>query len=169
MIRIASVSLSLVLLAACGAAPTNVAQNSAASGSAAAPAAAGNAAAPAAAATAGLDGARRLIDEIYTPYTTGAMADPTDRFAPELAAAIQHAAEGALEADPFCDCQDFDRFTYRIESLEPNAGGAVARVAISNSGEAKTIAVRLVNRAGTWLVADVGEGENSLTRTLARP
>jgi hypothetical protein len=131
-----------------------------------------NSAAPAAASapapTADLAGARRRIDTIYAPYTRGETGDYFRSFTPELNAAIDRAGEGAIEVDPFCDCQDFERMTYRVDSLEPAAGGAVARVAITNFGNSKTIVIRLVRGGDAWLVADVGEGANSLTRRFAR-
>lgn len=125
-----------------------------------------NASAPAPAVD--LAGARQRIDAIYAPYTRGATSDYFRNFTPELNAAIDGAGEMGIEADPFCDCQDFGRLTYRVDALEPAADGAVARVAITNFGDSKTIAIRLVRRGDAWLVADVGEGANSLARRFAR-
>lgn len=115
-----------------------------------------------------LAGARQRIDAIYAPYTRGATSLYVRHVTPELNAAIDGAGRMGIDADPFCDCQDFDRLTYRVDALEPSAEGAVARVAITNFGDSKTIVIRLVRRGEAWLVADVGEGADSLARRLAR-
>jgi hypothetical protein len=161
-----SCCLGLVLLAgACNwgdtAANTNAGANSVVSH--AAPA---NPSAPAPAAD--LAGARQRIDAIYAPYTRGATSDYFRNFTPELNAAIDGADQVGIDADPFCECQDFGRMIYRVDSLEPTAGGAVARVAITNFGDSKTIVIHLVRRGDAWLVADVGEGADSLARRFAR-
>jgi hypothetical protein len=76
-----------------------------------------------------LSGARSLIDAIYAPYTREQISDASRYYTPELNAAIDRAGEGAIEADPLCECQDFTHFTYRVRSLAPVAGGAKAEVA----------------------------------------
>jgi hypothetical protein len=115
-----------------------------------------------------LSGARSLIDTIYTPYTREQISDTSRYYTPELNAAIDRAGEGAIEADPLCECQDFTHFTYRVQSLAPVAGGAKAEVAITNFGESNLITLHLVQRGGNWLIADIGEGANRLTQTLRR-
>jgi len=122
----------------------------------------------AAAPDAELDGARQRIDAIYAPYTRGAASRYFRHFTPELRAAFDGAGAMGIDADPFCDCHVFGRLTYRVDSLEPAADGAVARVAITNSSDSKTILIRLARREDSWLVADVGEGADSLARRLAR-
>jgi hypothetical protein len=121
-----------------------------------------------AAPVADLSGARRLIDTIYTPYTRDQIVDYFRYFTPELNAAIDHAGEGAIEVDPLCGCQDMTHFTYRVQSLDATAGGAVARVGIVNFGEPKTIVLHLVRRGGAWLIADIGEGASSFAAGLRR-
>jgi hypothetical protein len=157
-----SCCLGLVLLAgACNRSDTPAASETGASEAVRA-----NVAAPAPAVD--LDGARERIDAIYAPYTRGATSHYFRHFTPELNAAIQGAGRMGIDADPFCDCQVFGRLTYRVDSLEPTADGAVARVAITNFGDSKTIVIRLVRREEAWLVADVGEGADSLARRVAR-
>ena len=121
---------------------------------------------PPAGAAADLAGARRMIDAVYAPYTRGESSDYLRFFTPELNAAIDRAGEGAIEADPLCECQDMNRFTYTIRSVEPEAGGALAHVAITNDGEAKTITLHLVPRGTEWRIADVGDGAHSFARGL---
>jgi hypothetical protein len=162
-----------LLLIACG---RGGAANNAATGAAPPPAAAAKLSAPEAAAAnaaapapaADLSSARRLIETIYAPYTREETSDYFRYFTPELNAAIDRAGEGAIEADPLCECQDFTHFTFRIQSLEANADGARAEVAITNFGESNLITLHLVQRGGAWLIADVGEGANRLTQTLRR-
>lgn len=115
-----------------------------------------------------LSGARRLIDTIYTPYTREQISETFRYYTPELNAAIDRAGEGAIEADPLCECQDFTHFTYRVQSLAPVPGGAKAEVAIVNFGESNLITLHLVERGGIWLINDIGEGANRLTQTLRR-
>lgn len=138
--------------------PAPVASNAVAAAPAATPAA------PAA----DLAGARRLIDAVYTPYTRDETQDYFRYFTPELNAAIDRAGEGAVEADPLCECQDMTHFTYRVRSIEPESAGALARVAITNNGEAKTITLHLVQRGADWRIADVGDGAGGFAASLRR-
>ena len=105
-----------------------------------------------------------LIDRIYGPYVRGELeGTPDDVQTAGLTAAFARITEAdELEADPYCECQDFEHFSYRIASIEPSARGATVRVAISNFGEAKTIVLSLAQEGGQWRVADVGEGDQSV-------
>jgi hypothetical protein len=158
----------LLLLAACGSSARNEANSSvpenAVAANEAAPVAAANAAAPAP--TPDLSGARALLDRLYRPYTRGESPALEDVYTGTLEASIARQSDDltGLGADPFCDCQDFGNFRYTIRSLEPVEGGAVARVAIRNFGEAKVIVIRLERRGDAWNVADIGEGARSLLR-----
>lgn len=117
-----------------------------------------------ASAPADVSGARALLERHYAQYRDGASISMPP-YTPELVAAIRRTSgmeDGGLDHDPFCACQDFQNFTSRIESVEPTSDGARARVAINNMGDARTVVIRLVNRGGTWMIADVGEGEDSL-------
>ncbi len=176
MIRTVTASLSFAgLLVACGAGTPsdghNVAESSKAAPFAQNTAQADVAASANSASTTSPDlaGARRLIDSIYAPYVRDEInSDPSRTFTPELAAAIRSAGENAMNADPFCDCQDFGEFSYTIQSVGRTAEGANVRVSISSFGESRIIPIRLAHRRGTWMVADVGEGPASLTQMMAR-
>jgi Protein of unknown function (DUF3828) len=111
-----------------------------------------------------LEGARVLIGQLYMPYTRGEIPRTGNVYTPELRAAIarQSDDETGLGYDPFCQCQDFGEFSYAIQSVEREEGGARARIGIDNFGEARVIALRLAYRNGAWLVADIGEGAESL-------
>ena len=164
--RISIAGFGLCLAASCSPAETEREGNAAPTANAAVPAAAANAASPARTAPDDLAGARALIERIYGAYQ-GDGPDVEAVMTPELRAAIARQSGtdgGGLGHDPFCACQDFGNFTYSIQSLEPAEGGAVARVAISNFGEPGIVSLRLARRGSEWLVADVGEGEESLLR-----
>jgi len=105
-----------------------------------------------------------LIDRIYGPYVRGELeGTPDDVQTAGLRAAFARITEAdELEADPYCECQDFEHFSYRIASIEPSASGAIVRVAISNFGESTTIVLHLAQEDGQWRVADVGEGDQSV-------
>lgn len=167
--RTIAICLGLTGLAACdmiGAEP-NVAANAtnAASAAPAQPAGAPpSLSAPAPAPEPDLEGARVLIGQLYMPYTRGEIPRVGNVYTPQLAAAIarQSDDETGLGYDPFCQCQDFGEFSYTIHSVERVEGGALARIGIDNFGEARVIALRLAYRDGAWLVADIGEGAESL-------
>ncbi len=153
---------SALALTACGdSATANNAVEAAPAANAAEPEA--NAAAPAAP-QADLAGARALIDEIYGPYTRDEMGDLGAIFTPELDRAVERQSDPdmGLGYDPFCSCQDFGQFTYRIVSLEPSAGGATAQIDRSNFGEASRVTLELAYRDGRWLVADIQDSNGSL-------
>lgn len=127
----------------------------------------GNVTAPAAADEAG---ARAFLANIYARYAPDAPEPQGNRpppppFTPELNEHIRRTSameDGGLDFDPFCQCQDYQNLTWRIETMTRTAEGFNARVAIVNMGDSRTIPIRLVHRGGAWLVADIGEGQDSL-------
>lgn len=158
----AIVAVSALALAACG---EGVAMNNGAEAAPAANAAQAQADGSAPVAPqADLAGARALIDEIYGPYTRDEMGDLGAIFTPELDRAVERQSDPdmGLGYDPFCSCQDFGQFSYRIVSLEPNAAGATAQIDRSNFGEASRVTLELAYRDGRWLVADIQDSNGSL-------
>ena len=121
------------------------------------------AAAPASGAPADLAGARVLIDRIYSSYS-GNGPDTDGLFTSELETAIERQSDpdGGLGYDVFCQCQDYGDTSYVIDSLVAEPGGAVTQVTFTSFGEPVTVTLRLARRGGTWLVADVRNGESSL-------
>ncbi|HTU12576.1 MAG TPA: DUF3828 domain-containing protein [Allosphingosinicella sp.] len=112
-----------------------------------------------------LEGARVLIGRIYGAYAAGRTPElGRDVYTPELQTAIlrQSDADNGLGYDPFCRCQDFENFRFTIQSVERNAGGAVARVSFFNMGEHHVVTLRMDYRGDRWLVGDIREGEQSL-------
>lgn len=154
-------AIAAFALTACGdSATANNAAETAAAANAAEPEA--NAAAPAP--QIDLAGAQALINEIYGPYTRDEMGDLGAIFTPELDRAVERQSDPdmGLGYDPFCSCQDFGQFSYRIVSLEPNAAGATAQIDRSNFGEASRVTLELAYRDGRWLVADIQDSNGSL-------
>lgn len=162
-----------LLLAACSGGGSQAGNQAAPAANAAAPAAnasaanvSANAAAPAPGAPADLAAARAALERIYAAYRTDTGPDLASLFTPELDAAIARDSEmegGGLSYDPFCQCQDFENLTHRIESVEAEGDNAVvARVAVTNAGAQHRLAIRLARRGADWKVADVHNGERSL-------
>ena len=167
--RIIGTGTAMLLLAACGGGAENNAVN-AAPANATQPAnvvapAAANAVAPAP--TADLAGARALIDRLYTSYTRGEAPAMEDVYTAELERSVarQSDADNGLGFDPFCQCQDFENFRYTIQSLEPTANGATARLDIRNMTERFTLTLELRRNAqGRWQVQDIIGRNGSLLR-----
>jgi hypothetical protein len=116
-----------------------------------------------------LAGARTFIDKIYSQYRDRSKeVDIT--FTPELNASIEKQSDDptGLGYDIFCQCQDPGdpgMLKHTIQSLEPTADGAIARVSIvivEPPGQALTI--RLARRGSKWMVADVINDGGSLLR-----
>jgi hypothetical protein len=120
--------------------------------------------APPAAPQPDLAGARALIDRIYAPYVRDQLADLGDIYTPELDRAMEQQSDPdmGLGYDPFCSCQDFGQFSYRIVALEPSPSGATARIDRSNFGESSRVTLELAFREGRWLVADIQDSDGSL-------
>ena len=164
--RCLPLAIALTLAAgACGRAEPPANNVSSANGSVAANAALGDGRGPPTkrrslkrpAASADREGARRIVDAIYRPYTRGETSRARPPFTPELQAAIARQSDDltGLGFDPFCQCQDFDNFSYTIESVEPDEEGLQAQVEIRNFSEAATVTLVLRRRGATWLVHDI--------------
>jgi hypothetical protein len=111
-----------------------------------------------------LDGARALIDRVFTPYTHDDVPDLDAVYTPQLKRSIARQSDGdlGLGYDPLCSCQDTGEFSYRIAALTPIAKGATARIERSNFGESSTVTLTLARRGGQWLIADIDDGSGSL-------
>lgn len=61
-----------------------------------------------------------------------------------------------LDADPICNCQDWENLSVQSVALEPTPDGAmIATVRFVNGGEETTTVLRLVREAAGWRVDDV--------------
>ncbi len=121
---------------------------------------------PAVAAT---DGPTAFLHHLYAPYLKGGTrVSPTGQAAPSifdtrltgLIRRDQQAAEGevgALDQDPVCDCQDFDRLKALRVQLQPvSPGRSRALVSFQNGTAHVVLTYTLVMEPGGWRVADIG-------------
>jgi lipoprotein-anchoring transpeptidase ErfK/SrfK len=113
-----------------------------------------------------LASARATIERIYAAYRTDTGPDLDSLFTTELNAAIAANSEmedGGLAYDPFCQCQDFENLTHRIESVDADGDNdVVARVTVTNAGTPHRLTIRLARRGAEWKVADIHDGERGL-------
>lgn len=102
---------------------------------------------------------------------------PRDRtlFAPELAALFAKDARivartgdmGVIDAVPLCSCQDDEGMRARSTVLRADASAATVRVRLTfGGGEPTLLTLRLVRMPAGWRIADIGEGEGSMVRSL---
>jgi Protein of unknown function (DUF3828) len=66
---------------------------------------------------------------------------------------------GFLEADPICDCQDFDIRSVTISVQPDGAGRAKATASFKNLGHATQIGFDLATIGGQWRIADIYDKE----------
>jgi len=131
-----------------------------------------------------LTSAHHFVAAIYGHYPTSEKRpsfEPTGSLAPalfdpQLARLIredQRLAKGevgALEADPFCDCQDDSGMTFTVSSAEAsNAGAATVKVLRRGPDQEKpeTLTLDLVQTPIGWRVHDIHTPDSpSLVRLL---
>jgi hypothetical protein len=138
--------------------------------------------APAAAQAQDLDGAQAFVAAIYATYDgagePGTPVDPPARlFEPVLAEAIAAdtakaaAAEevGALDFDPFCQCQDGEPFTAQVAPAVAVGDAAEVRVRFTNLDRESRLRYTLVQTPAGWRIADIDDGEEWSLRALFFP
>lgn len=124
------------------------------------------------------EGAEAFIYALYASYADGDDARPWsgDRvWSPRMLALIRRDAELAtedlpyLDADPICDCQDWERLLVRAVTVATAHDGAiVATVRFVNAGEDKTAVLKLERGRLGWRVDDVlNPGYPSLAENIA--
>ena len=116
--------------------------------------------------------AEAFIRRVYAPYLAGKTdADPTGKAAPAIFAppllklirqdqAAAGGEVGALDSDPICQCQDFDRLkqlSVAVRNVTP--GHATAAVRFVNEGTPEMLTYTLVAVGNDWRVADIGAKE----------
>jgi hypothetical protein len=117
---------------------------------------------------------------VYAPYVHGDQrAAPTGRRAPTIFdahltrlirrdQAMAKGEVGALDGDPICDCQDFERLTdltINVQAAGPRRVTAFVR--FRNGATPVSLTYTLVATASGWRVADIGSPETpSLTAYL---
>ncbi len=121
--------------------------------------------------------ARAFVELIYHYYRKGGTGAPMDRparwFEPVLARAIQRDIAksertgdvGKLDADLFCDCQDFDALHATIDRFAVVHGRTHVTVHFSNGGPI-TIRLTLVWTKAGWRVSDIRWPDRGTVREL---
>ncbi|WP_333590958.1 DUF3828 domain-containing protein [Brevundimonas sp.] len=124
------------------------------------------------------EGAEAYVRALYASYSAGDAAPWSGRrvWSRRMGALVRRDAELAngdlpyLDADPICDCQDWENLSVRSVALSPvRADGSVeATVRFVNAGEDQTALLKLVREADGWRVDDVmNPGHPSLAENLA--
>lgn len=134
---------------------------------------------PMAAPQASNSGAESFVRALYGSYADGDDADPWSGeqvWSRRMHGLVRRDAELAdgdlpwLDADPICNCQDWEHLTVRSVALSPVRpdGSVEATVRFVNAGEDNTALLKLVREAGGWRVDDVmNPGYPSLADNLA--
>ena len=125
------------------------------------------------------DGAEAFVRALYVSYSEAEDADPWSGprvWSRRMNALVQRDRELAngdlpyLDADPICDCQDWEKLSVRSVALSPmRADGSVeATVRFINAAEDHTVLLKLVRETDGWRVDDVmNPGYPSLAENLA--
>jgi hypothetical protein len=107
---------------------------------------------------------RQFIARTYAQYRHSGfspLARPNLVFTPQLTAAIGKDSSGgevgALDGDPLCDCQDYERLSVRILSFsQPGPESATASLRVTlGPHDARNLRLRLTRTPAGWRVADV--------------
>lgn len=133
----------------------------------------------------GSEGAREFVQAVYASYSNDPEATPpmagdshdiwSDRMS-ALIARDQELANGELpylDADPICNCQDWENLTVQsVQISQPRDGrsGRLARVHFTNADSQETVVLRLSGNPNQgWKIDDVlNEGDHpSLAEALA--
>jgi len=119
---------------------------------------------------------RAFLTDIYRHYGSekqkgASLDDPKRWFEPGLADAMRRDAReaarrgevGALDGDPFCDCQDFEWFTAKIGPITVAKRSARAVVRFRN-GRPMRLVYDLVSTHAGWRIRDIAWPEGHLRR-----
>ncbi|MBN8528055.1 MAG: DUF3828 domain-containing protein [Caulobacterales bacterium] len=125
-----------------------------------------------------VEGAEVYVRALYASYS-GDDADPWSGnrvWSRRMDALVRRDAELAdgdlpyLDADPICDCQDWENLSVHSVALSPVRpdGSVEATVRFVNAGEDQTVLLKLVREGDGWRVDDVmNPGYPSLAENLA--
>lgn len=113
---------------------------------------------------------RDAVEKYYAYYQdqSGQAAYPDDvlPFSRGVNALIDQTEMGALDYDPFCQCQDWDPngFFYYIDSVSVKGERANVAIKVKAVGnmELAAITLKLIREGGKWVVDDVTDGGGSL-------
>ena len=113
--------------------------------------------------------ARAFVERLYAAYAREPGPDYLNRqakavFSPALLTLMKREAEqtpkgevGALDGDPFCNCQDYKITGVQVVVTATSPGKARAAVAFRNFDQKQTVTLDLVATAGQWRVDDIHE------------
>jgi len=119
----------------------------------------------------GLGTPEAFLAAIYKHYETNpinvnfsTLEHPSDYYDPGLVALMDENDRlyegyiGAIEADPICQCQDFQAITttIRIVSQDAKSAKAVATLTQAPGGRPYTVKYQLVRVDGRWRIHDLG-------------
>ena len=159
--------LSVLMLAGCGAQTGNEAAGSDSNMAAnatdnmTAPAVASNEMPAAENAAAPVDTAadeaalRETVTKFYASYNKP--DGPDLKLSRAFDAAWQRAVgkDGALDADPFCGCQDFDKVSSKVRSVKLDGDHARVALTVINFGQQSKNELGFVREGGAWLIDDI--------------
>jgi len=115
---------------------------------------------------------RYAADEIFSPF-----GKPAEWFDAEFVAALKAADAatpegelGAIDADPFCSCQDPTGMKAVVgEAVSTGPGRAEVVVKLSwDDPEHNRVRIELTRSGARWRIHDVGEGEGGMLAYLRR-
>jgi len=128
-------------------------------------------AAPAASATPDTAGAEAMVRALYAPYATdgGKVAELSDPayFSSDLVQQnlayqkreVEYDGEGMIEADPLCQCQDYQGLTLTALTMVPTGAGALDANAtikpFKDDPEVSKLTLKLVKTSAGWRIDDV--------------
>ena len=124
---------------------------------------------PAPAPQEGSEGAEAFVRAVYASYSADDDATPpmvrgqASVWSDRMNALIRRDQELAtedlpyLDADPICNCQDWENLSVRSVRIdrEPGVAGRRATVRFVNAGEEETTVLRLTGGPGKWRIDDV--------------
>jgi hypothetical protein len=121
-----------------------------------------------------------FVARVYAPYLDRATAGGEWRDRPLFTRDLRRLIErdmdanpgevGLLDADPLCDCQDWDGFGYTITARRRRGAQQVVAVRLVNGGERYRLALVLLPAPGGYLIDDILDDHHrpSLKLWLAR-
>lgn len=128
---------------------------------------------------------KETIEQIYKPYVLN--TDPVSIYdtgekrivSTRLAAVLQTDSEltapgdgGALDNDPLCGCEDYDRLVVdNIQLLDNNTQTATAIVRVrpfANAPQINTVSLSFINENGRWLIDDIMNDDQSVYQRVVK-
>lgn len=117
-----------------------------------------NAVAPADTTAADEAAVRDAVTKVYASYSNPKA--PETVLSKPFKAAWDRALskDGVMDADPFCGCQDYDKFKATTKSVKIDGDHARVTVAISNFGQKRTMELGFLREGDVWHIDDIFDG-----------